>query len=281
MGAVRPQAIFLDVDGTYANDRGLVPESARRAVITARRNGHRVFLCTGRPMPMLFDAITEAGFDGIIASAGGYVELDGEVLAHRTIPVEDIRHVVEFFDAHGIAFILESTGGLYGSTDCEERLRRLLSAEVDDADTLAELHDGFGWFADLPTVGADLARTDITKVSFFDSPLTVEQVREEFAATFDVIPSTVRRLGANSGEMAIRGVHKAIGIDLVLAHLGLHLQDTIAYGDGFNDIEMLQRARTGIAMADADPLVKAVADGVTGAPDDDGIATSFAALGLI
>jgi hydroxymethylpyrimidine pyrophosphatase-like HAD family hydrolase len=81
--------------------------------------------------------------------------------------------------------------------------------------------------------------------------------------------------------MSIPGVHKAAGIEVLLEHLGLSRDDTVAFGDSLNDLEMLAFARTGVAMADAHPAVKAVADAVTGAPDDDGIHAGFAALGLI
>ncbi|WP_062004977.1 MULTISPECIES: HAD family hydrolase [Arthrobacter] len=62
-------AVFLDVDGTYA-DYGVVPDAHVRAVRSARAAGHKVFLCTGRPVSMLPEHILEAGFDGLIASAG-------------------------------------------------------------------------------------------------------------------------------------------------------------------------------------------------------------------
>ena len=74
--------VFLDVDGTYLAG-GVVPPSASDAVRAARANGHQVLLCTGRPLVQIFDEITEAGFDGVIASAGGMVTYRGETL-HST-----------------------------------------------------------------------------------------------------------------------------------------------------------------------------------------------------
>ncbi|NTW42036.1 MAG: HAD family hydrolase [Cellulomonadaceae bacterium] len=275
------KAVFLDVDGTYVNDRGVVPPSAREAVVSARGNGHLVFLCTGRSTAMIWDSVTEVGFDGVIASSGCWVELGGTVLEHRTLPVDDVRRVVEFFDEHDVAFMLESHSGMYGSRDCRARLRRRIFADVTDPTTVAEMEKGLGGFIDRLSEGGDLLRDDISKVSFFDSPLTLDEVRVEFDATFDVIPSMVRRFGDTSGEMAIRGVHKAHGIEVLLPHLGLTPADVIAFGDGFNDIEMLQLAGTGVAMAGAHATVKAAADTETPDPDDDGIALAFARLGLV
>ena len=118
------KTVFLDVDGTYVNDRGLVPRSARQAVVQARANGHLVFLCTGRSTAMVGEHITEVGFDGLIASSGGYVESRRQVLQHLSVVKEHLRHAVEFFDSHHVAYILESNSGLYGSRDSGPRLRR-------------------------------------------------------------------------------------------------------------------------------------------------------------
>lgn len=275
------KAIFLDVDGTYVNDRGVVPDSARRAVVAARANGHQVFLCTGRAVSELWDDVMDAGFDGVIASAGGYVELDGEVLLHRSIPVADVRRVVEFFDSHGIDFYLEANSGLYGSRHSKARLRELVFGGVTDESVLAELERGLGPFIDLLVVDQELVRADINKVSFLDSEVPIERVRDEFAGTLTVIPATVPMFGPNSGEMSIPGVHKASAIELLLAHAGIGREDTIAYGDGHNDLEMITFVQTGVAMGNALPGLKAAADVITGGPDEDGIYTSFVALGLI
>lgn len=275
------KAVFLDVDGTYVNDRGVVPASARRAVVAARANGHQVFLCTGRAVSELWDHILDAGFDGFITSAGGYVELDGEVLLHRSIPVDDVRRVVEFFGTHGVEYFLEANSGLYGSRNARARVRALLYGGASDPAELAELEQGLGPFIDTLIDDQDLVRADINKIFILDSDLSLERVRAEFAGTFHVIPATSEMFGPNSGEMSIPGVHKATGIALLLARLGIAREDAVAFGDGHNDLEMIEFVGTGIAMGNALPSIKAAAACVTGEPDEDGIARSFAALGLI
>jgi hydroxymethylpyrimidine pyrophosphatase-like HAD family hydrolase len=116
------KAVFSDVDGTFVDDRGVVPPGAREAVVAARANGHEVFSCTGRSMAELWDEIVAPGFDGVIASAGGHVEYEGEVLLHRSVPVADVHRVVGFSDRPGVDHHLEADSGLFGSrhagSDC-------------------------------------------------------------------------------------------------------------------------------------------------------------------
>jgi Cof subfamily protein (haloacid dehalogenase superfamily) len=273
--------VFLDVDGTLVNDRGLVPPSAREAVVAARANGHQVFLCTGRSTAELWDEIMEIGFDGVIAAAGGYVEHKGEVLLHRSVPLEAIRHAVEFFDRRGVEYYLEANSGLYGSRRAKQRLRELIFGGVSDEDILAELEKGLSGFIDSLVVDADLVRADINKISFLGSDVPFETIRAEFEEKFVVHRATVPAFGPNSGEMSIPGLHKATAIELLIEHAGIPREDTIAYGDGTNDLEMLQFVEVGVAMGNAHPSLLEVADLVTADADHDGIYLSFEGLGLI
>ena len=275
------KAVFLDIDGTLANDRGVVPDSAREAVRRARANGHLMFVCTGRSLAELWDHIMDVGFDGVIAAAGGYVEVAGEVLLHVNVPVPDVLRVVEFFDAHDVQYFLEANSGLYGSPHLKERLHELVFAGVTDDTILAELERGIGPFIDTLIVGADPARDDINKISFLDSGVGLDEVRERFGVTFTLIPATVPVFGPNSGELSIPGVHKADAIQVVLDHLGIDVADTLGYGDGHNDLEMLQHVAVGVAMGNAVPELLAVADEVTGTADEDGLRASFTAHGLV
>ena len=116
--------------------------------------------------------------------------------------------------------------------------------EVDPA-VVADLSVGFGQFIERFVVDQGLLRDDINKVSFLGSPMTIDSIRAEFAGELDIVPGTVAKFGANSGEMSLPGIHKATAIELVLAHLGIAREDTIAFGDSTNDIEMIQFVATG------------------------------------
>lgn len=275
------RAVFVDVDGTLVNDRGVIPDSARAAIRQARANGHLVFLCTGRSITQIWAEILDVGFDGIVAAAGGYVEVGGAVLAHVTIPVDQMLRVTTFFDAHGVDYLLESNDGLFGSSGVQARMRRRFLSMATDEDVLAELERGMGGFLERVVVGADPATLRINKVTFLGSGPSLDEIRAELGDAFDVIPSSVAVFGTTSGELSQRGVHKATGIEVVIEHLGIPRADTIAIGDGYNDLEMLAHVGVGIAMGNAPQEVLAVADAVTGTPDEDGLRDALRAHGLI
>ncbi len=67
------------------------------------------------------------------------------------------------------------------------------------------------------------------------------------------------------------GLSKKVGIDIFCKHFGIDLENTMAFGDGGNDITMLKHVHLGVAMGNANPEVKAIADYVTDDVDNDGI----------
>lgn len=258
--------VFIDVDGTLVNDDGVVPESAKTAIKRARNNGHYILLCTGRSKAELYDDIMNIGFDGIIGAAGGYIEFKNKIIMHKKVEREDVKHLVTYFNENNIDFYLESNGGLFASKNCKNHLRKLIS-ESSFIDCLIE--------------GESLTRDDVNKISFLGSPIPIEIIQNEFKNKFNVIPSTVPAFGKNSGELSVPGIHKATAIEILLKHLNFPKEDTFAYGDGINDIEMLEYANTGIAMGNANNELKAIADDITDCHDENGIYNSFKKYNLI
>ena len=274
--------VFLDVDGTLCNDEGLVPNSARDAVRAARKNGHYVFLCTGRSQAELYDFIMEVGFDGVIGAGGGFVTIGDETLYHKRVSNDDVKHLVDYFEANDVDFYLESNGGLYASKNLVHHLELLLYGDIDnDSEARKKKEENPNHFIMAMIEGADLYRSDVNKACFLQSKLDFETIKKEFEGEFNVIHCTVPAFGPDSGELAVPGVHKATAINDLLNHLGLSKEDTIAIGDGMNDAEMLEYCKIGIAMGNAKEGLKALADEITDTHDEGGIYNSFKKHGLI
>jgi Cof subfamily protein (haloacid dehalogenase superfamily) len=272
------RAVFLDVDGTYA-DRGVAPAGHVAAVRAARANGHLVLLCTGRPRCMLPARLLEPGFDGIVAAAGGYVEIGGVVLVDTRFPDELAERAVRVLDAHGVAYILEAPEVLLGPARVEARLRELLSEHLDPQDP--DDTEGPGDALAALRTAEVLIGASFGKVTVVDSPLPVTALAAEIGPEVGALPSSIPGMGASAGELHLVGVHKAAGIDVVAEHFGLARRDVIAFGDGMNDVEMLAHAGVGVAIEGAHPRVLAAADRTAAGPAREGLATAFAELGLV
>lgn len=275
--------IFLDVDGTLCNDKGLVPESAAIAVKEARKNGHLIYLCTGRSKAELYDFIMDIGFDGVIGAGGGYVQVGDEMLYHMKVSKENVKHLVDFFNKNSVNFYIESNGGLYASENLIPQLEKCIYGDIENDPIARERKEkNPDHFIEALILGEDLYRNDVNKACFLEpTNISFEDIKKEFENEFEVIHCTVPAFGDNSGELGVPGVHKATAIEKLINHLNISKENTIAMGDGMNDAEMFNYCALSIAMGNAKPGLKDIADEITDTHDEGGIYNSFKKHGLI
>lgn len=277
------KVIFLDVDGTLVDYDNTIPESAVTAIRQARQNGHKVYVCTGRSRAEMQSEIWDIGIDGMIGGNGSYVEDQGQVIMHQLISKEDTKHIVDWLHSRGLEFYLESNNGLFASENFRDAARPVLreyslrkgktQEEVKDQEAEDALHG--------LVYGGELYRDDLNKVSFILSDYqdhldSIEEFPNLEAHTWGGRGET-----ALFGDLGVKGINKAHAIDVLLNHLGVDRQDTIAFGDAKIDIPMLDYCQIGISMGNGGPEILAMADMVTDDVAEDGLYNAFAKLGLL
>ena len=120
------------------------------------------------------------------------------------------------------------------------------------------------------------------KVSVIDNgKIKYSDIQKDLSNHFDVIPATFAPLGKESGEIGSYHITKATGMDRVLEYFHASAKDTIAIGDGHNDLSMFQKANYSVAMGNACDEVKEKADAITSSLENDGIYNAFKQLKLI
>jgi len=238
------------------------------AVRAARAAGHKVFLCTGRPVSALPHSLTGAGFDGYVCAAGAYAEIDGRTIADVNFEPEAAAALFALLDEHEVLYIIENSRELLLRRGAAHLMTRALGAYGgENAELRIEIVD-------------DLQGVPVAKLICFGGDRALVDIIAPLGAAVAVVPNSIPDLGAGAGEVYQSRINKALGIRAVIEELGMTRDDVVAFGDGLNDLEMLEFAGLAVAIEGSDPRVLALADRVIPGPERAGLAGAFAELGL-
>lgn len=273
--------IFLDVDGTLVDYENNIPKSAAEAVKKARKNGHRVYICTGRSKAEVYEEIWDIGLDGMIGGNGSYVEDHGFVVMHQHMTGEQCRRIVDWLHERKLEFYLESNNGLFASEHFAEKSRpALMEYSARKGKPIPGEEAAASVFPDMIFDG-DLYREDVNKISYvLSSYQDYSDAREQFP---DMQHGTWGGAGETAlfGDFGVKGITKGNAIGRLLDYLDAKAEDTIGFGDAKIDIPMLECCEIGVAMGNGGEEIKSMADYITDDVQEDGLYHAFVKLGLI
>ncbi|MEY9993444.1 Cof subfamily protein (haloacid dehalogenase superfamily) [Streptomyces sp. V4I8] len=251
--------IATDLDGTLLRGDDTLSDRSLDALAQVAAAGAQHLVVTGRPAPRVRPLLDVLGSRGLAVCGQGaqlYVAGADRLLWSITLDRELAETALGKIEAE--------VGEVYAAVD------------QDGVDGLTLIEPGY--LMPHPTLPAvrvqhrdDLWCEPISKVLLRHPTLS----DDELAATArSVVGSlaTVTMSGPGTVELQPCGITKATGLALAAEHLGLGAHETIAFGDMPNDIPMFDWAARGVAMANAHPELKAVADEITLSNEDDGIA---------
>ena len=105
--------LLFDVDGTLIDYDGTLPKSTKNAISKARENGNLAVIVTGRSRSHIEEPILEIGFDGIVGGNGAYIELNNKIIKDETIPVEDVKRIVDYLNQQHLEYYIEANMSKY------------------------------------------------------------------------------------------------------------------------------------------------------------------------
>ncbi|MBP3488537.1 MAG: HAD family hydrolase [Roseburia sp.] len=269
------KAVFLDIDGTMVNGEGHIPASTREAVRRAKEKGHKLVVCSGRSRFQIHDELLDLGFSGIVGAAGAFVIADGKEIYHAYIDEEHRKSSFEYLEGNRFLFCYQADDGVVLNQRSSEGILALYRETGMSEERLYRL-TGRMHLTEEPWKNE---RNE--KILYYGAPFTVEKVHADLAPYFDAVAISLDGMDEYAGEIGIGGINKATGMERYLKHVGIAREDSIAVGDGPNDLQMMEYAGIGVAMGNAREDVKARADMVTGHIDEDGLYSAFEKLGLL
>ncbi len=277
------KVIFLDVDGTLIDYEAKMPHSAGIAVEKARKNGHKVYICTGCSKAEILKR-NLCDLDGMIGGNGAYVESNGQVIMHQGLSKEDVKHIVDWCNQRKLGFYLESNSGMYCNDYMLEQgpntMRKyILGKGASEKDASNKSHTFISNFILLK--GDDLYRDDVNKISFILSSYQDHlDSKEEFK---HLVANTWggRNEEALFGDLGPTGITKRYAIEVLLDYLHVSKEDTISFGDAKIDLSMFECCGYNVAMGNGGKEIKEAADYITDDVNRDGLYKAFEYLKLI
>ncbi|MDD3186344.1 MAG: Cof-type HAD-IIB family hydrolase [Anaerostipes sp.] len=258
--------VFFDIDGTLFYPGIGIPKTALQAVEQLIENGNKAILCTGRAMGMVPKEYLQLGFHGIIVAAGSHIICEGNELFNDTIPKEYVKRVIEYGKEKHIGTILEgSLAGYYDEEMMEEPYYKHVVEQLFENTT----KDNYPM------------NQDVKQINKWTYHHMNPKYKEEVEHMLDNTVTGVVHSQVNSVEFIQKGKNKATGVQKVLDYFGMGREDSYAFGDSANDIELLQYVQYGIAMGNSVPELLEIAEYKTAPAYEDGIASGLMQFGLI
>lgn len=259
------KALFFDIDGTlYSEVNRNVPESAKEAIAQARKNGHLVFINSGRTACLIGSIKELIQVDGYCCGCGTRIIAEDQVLFSAAIPHErgiEIKSIIQEYDLDGV---LEGTESCYFKKGTSrlpqvERMKQIVEREGNLSP--------YGWEEDC---------YDFDKFCVFaDEKSDLKGFSRALGLDFEIIDR-----GSGFYECVPSQYSKATAIELVLKHYGIALEDAYVFGDSTNDLSMFEYAKNCILMGHHSVELEPYATFYTKNVEDDGVAYAMKKLGL-
>jgi 5-amino-6-(5-phospho-D-ribitylamino)uracil phosphatase len=266
MSLIPIQLVAIDLDGTLLNDDKRVTDQTVNALRCM--NHAKIIIASARPPRSVRHIYQQLGLDTLQINYNGaliWSEAEKKVFFHRPIESSLAARIIDFardmYDE--ILVSCEILDRWY--TDRDDFTYNTETGKLFPADIIAPLSD---WY-----------RQEITKLMLLGEPRITLHLEHFIAEKFSDRVSVIRT-DRDLIQIMDNRVSKATSLKLVADHYKVAMQNVLAIGDAPNDVAMIQSAGIGVAMDNADPLVKAHADWIAPSNNDHGVHAALVRYGL-
>lgn len=256
------QAIFFDIDGTLVSfETHAVPPSTVEAIKLLRAKNIQLIIATGRALSDI-NNLGDLQFDGYITANGSYcITTSGEVLSETYIPKDELKNLDAYLKTKLFPCAFMTNEGIFINyvDESVKAMYEFVNLPIPEIKSMEEI------------MGYNVLQLDAF----------VDEKDEDYLLKNVLTQCDGHRWHPSFVDLNVKNTNKAKGIDAFREHYQIPLEHTLAFGDGGNDIPMLEHVYTGVAMGNANESLKEIADYVTSSVDDDGIMHALKHFGIL
>lgn len=254
--------VAIDMDGTLLRDDKTISQENYKAIQKAKAMGVKVVLATGRPIDGIKRYLDELNLisneDYAIAFGGALVQntKTGEILSEHLMTLGDLSYLYDLSKKLNVNIHALTPDSVITPRESEYTLlesnMNKVPLKIVDFDTID-------------------SSTKIAKIMLVDEAsklqAAIKKLPQDVYDKYTVVQSAPFFL-----EFLNKTVNKGFGVEVLSSKLNLSSSETICIGDAGNDIDMIKYAGLGVAMGNAFPEVKKIADYITLSNEEDGVA---------
>jgi hydroxymethylpyrimidine pyrophosphatase-like HAD family hydrolase len=230
----------------------------------------------------MLSPLLQYGFDGVIASAGGYITVGDEVIYDMPMTKEESELAVEKLHETGVFCTIECKDGAFGDENLGAFLESNAGADGKGNSEIERWRKALASSLHIRPMGEYDGTPAYKVVIMCLHPEQLEPAREALEDKYNFVIQEITDPSHRciNGELINRKYDKGRGVLRVCEHLGVPVEDTIGFGDSMNDLEMIETVGTSVCMANGAEALKKISDIVCPSVEEDGMAKAFAQLGL-
>lgn len=254
------KVIFFDLDGTLFDNEKSIRESTKNAIKLLKEQDIVPAIATGRPPSKIQGVLEELQIKTYITINGQYVVHEGEEVVKESFSREFLDDFTQFADSNSDPLVYASLNDLRSSIGNSHYIREVYQS----GNMMYPIVDP-NYYHD-NSIYKLLLFCESTEEEIYKQRYTNMYLQRWHKFALDIMPA---------------GINKGTGIAKFLEVTGVKKENTFAFGDDSNDMEMFSQVGTSIAMGNAIDELKDVSDMVTTSNSEDGILNGLKQLGLI
>ncbi len=251
--------VYIDCDGTLKNDKGEISQRTKKAINQFTQAGNYIVLCTGQPRYFAEKISKEIECESFFISSNGaeiYNNMDGNIIKIVSIDNIDFMKIYEYAEKNDIRIVAVSAGKEFVTKEIRNQNQYMIPNKLQDLETF-------------------LNNNKIKQIMLIsNNNEKINKAKTELINEIDSI--TILNQSTNEKEPWVAfgnsKVSKGEAIKELTKYLGETINNTIAIGNGYNDISMFEVAGRSVAMENAEDDIKNKVDIITASNNDDGVA---------
>ena len=258
--------VLSDADGTLVNKDLIVSDKNIEAIKKINNKGIRFAIVSGRCPGGIESLINDKSIKySLVSYSGAYIEdEDGNTIYEKGIPKEIVKEIIEFIEENHFKL----TWNIFSFRDwyCKE----YNNPDIIWEEKAIKVKPKIGSYKDINVAHKVLCMCDINEV------LKIESMMKERFPSLSIVKSSPRYL-----EIMNSGINKAIALKKIADYYNIKQEETMAFGDNYNDLEMLEASGKAIVMANAPEDIKAKFSDITLDNNQDGFSYMLYKLNII